>query len=72
MHDELNRKATDIITSFGYIANQAHCAVEAKPPVHWNKGRFNDKNSQSLKDGRIQLIFMITVEDNLYIYLFLT
>lgn len=39
-HEKLNKEAIEIITSFGYIANQAHCAVEAKPPVHWNKGFF--------------------------------
>lgn len=35
----MNSKACEIIQSFGYRANQAHCAVEAKPPVQWHKGK---------------------------------
>lgn len=31
-------RATSIIESYGYVANPAHAAVEAKPPVVWNKG----------------------------------
>ncbi|XP_055298974.1 uncharacterized protein LOC129566773 isoform X2 [Sitodiplosis mosellana] len=31
-------RATSIIESYGYVANAAHAAVEAKPPVIWNKG----------------------------------
>lgn len=31
-------RATSIIESYGYVANLAHAAVEAKPPVVWNKG----------------------------------
>ncbi|XP_031623221.1 trehalose-phosphate phosphatase B-like isoform X2 [Contarinia nasturtii] len=31
-------QATSIIQSYGFIANPAHAAVEAKPPVVWNKG----------------------------------
>ena len=38
MHEEMRRTATEIIQSHGYRANQAHFAVEAKPPVEWNKG----------------------------------
>lgn len=38
LHDEMRRKAMDIIRSHGYRANQAHFAIEAKPPVEWNKG----------------------------------
>lgn len=38
LHEELRKKATEIIQSHGYRANQAHFAVEAKPPVEWNKG----------------------------------
>lgn len=30
--------AKRIIETHGFIANQAHAAVEAKPPVVWNKG----------------------------------
>lgn len=33
-------RATSIIESHGYVANLAHAAVEAKPPVIWNKGSF--------------------------------
>lgn len=36
---ELVAKAQQLITSSGFKAGQAHCAIEAKPPVHWNKGR---------------------------------
>lgn len=32
-------RAKAIIQSYGFIANEAHCAVEAKPPVEWNKGQ---------------------------------
>lgn len=38
LHEELRLNATNIIEKFGYSANQAHFAVEAKPPVEWNKG----------------------------------
>lgn len=38
-HDAINKEATEIIKAHGYRANQAHCAVEAKPPVVWNKGK---------------------------------
>lgn len=38
LHDELVSEATQIIQSYGYVASQAHLAIEAKPPVHWNKG----------------------------------
>lgn len=31
-------RATSIIEAHGYVANPAHAAVEAKPPVVWNKG----------------------------------
>lgn len=24
---------------FGFKTSEAHCALEAKPPVQWNKGR---------------------------------
>lgn len=30
--------AKRIIETYGFIGNQAHAAVEAKPPVVWNKG----------------------------------
>lgn len=32
-------KAKKLIESFGFNAHEAHCAIEAKPPVQWNKGR---------------------------------
>lgn len=38
-HEEMRNEAKQIIESFGYRANQAHCAIEAKPPVLWNKGK---------------------------------
>lgn len=38
-HDLIRNEAIKIIESFGYSANQAHCAIEAKPPVLWNKGK---------------------------------
>lgn len=30
--------ASNIIERYGYIPNQAHSAIEARPPVQWNKG----------------------------------
>lgn len=38
-HDKIRDEAIEIIQSFGYRANKAHCAVEAKPPVLWHKGK---------------------------------
>lgn len=38
LQEAMRKKATEIIQSHGYRANQAHYAVEAKPPVEWNKG----------------------------------
>lgn len=32
-------KAKELVEEFGFKAGQAHCAIEAKPPVQWNKGR---------------------------------
>ena len=32
-------KAKKLIEDAGFRAGQAHCALEAKPPVQWNKGR---------------------------------
>ncbi|XP_055710055.1 uncharacterized protein LOC129805859 [Phlebotomus papatasi] len=32
-------KARQLIKKFGFLAHDAHCALEAKPPVQWNKGR---------------------------------
>lgn len=38
-YETINKEAKTIIESHGYRANQAHCAVEAKPPVVWHKGK---------------------------------
>lgn len=38
-HVIIRDEAKEIIESHGYRANQAHCAIEAKPPVLWNKGK---------------------------------
>lgn len=38
LHTELVSKAQFFIERAGFKANQALCAVEAKPPVKWNKG----------------------------------
>ncbi|XP_055857942.1 uncharacterized protein LOC129920587 [Episyrphus balteatus] len=32
------KEAVEIIKRHGFSANQAHAAIEAKPPVNWNKG----------------------------------
>lgn len=32
-------KARNLMEYFGFRATEAHCALEAKPPVQWNKGR---------------------------------
>lgn len=37
-HKELTTAAKKIIESYGYVGSQAHLAIEAKPPVHWNNG----------------------------------
>ncbi|XP_026807687.1 alpha,alpha-trehalose-phosphate synthase [UDP-forming]-like [Rhopalosiphum maidis] len=36
---ELAATAQRLIEEAGFKAGQAHCAIEAKPPVQWNKGR---------------------------------
>lgn len=36
---ELVSLAKHLIEESGFKAGLAHCAVEAKPPVQWNKGR---------------------------------
>lgn len=38
LHEEMRKRAIEIIQTHGYNAHQAHFAVEAKPPVEWNKG----------------------------------
>nr|QSV39858.1 trehalose 6-phosphate synthase [Liposcelis entomophila] len=35
----LVEQATDLIKKAGFEIGKAHCAIEAKPPVEWNKGR---------------------------------
>ena len=32
-------KARSLMEQFGFKTTEAHCALEAKPPVQWNKGR---------------------------------
>lgn len=36
--DSYKNRAKSIIEAYGFVANPAHAAVEAKPPVVWNKG----------------------------------
>ncbi|BES87211.1 synthase [Nesidiocoris tenuis] len=36
---ELVAKAKEIIEKHGFLASHAHAAIEAKPPINWNKGR---------------------------------
>ncbi|ODN04256.1 Bifunctional trehalose-6-phosphate synthase/phosphatase [Orchesella cincta] len=36
---QLISRATELMKKNGFIAGRGHCIVEAKPPVHWNKGR---------------------------------
>lgn len=38
-HEIIKEEVRSIIEGFKYRANQAHCAIEAKPPVVWNKGK---------------------------------
>lgn len=38
-HDLIRNEASNIIKGYGYRPNQAHCAIEAKPPVPWHKGK---------------------------------
>ncbi|KAJ8922620.1 hypothetical protein NQ315_007652 [Exocentrus adspersus] len=35
----LEKEAAAMIENAGFTAGRAHCAIEAKPPVQWNKGR---------------------------------
>lgn len=37
-HEHYQQSAKQIIEKHGFLASQAHSAVEAKPPVVWNKG----------------------------------
>lgn len=38
-HDDFVNRARNIITAAGFQARDAHCAVEARPPIGWDKGR---------------------------------
>lgn len=35
----MEKDAAQLIEAAGFKAANAHCAIEAKPPVQWNKGR---------------------------------
>lgn len=37
--DQMIKQAKKLIEDAGFKACGAHCAIEAKPPVEWNKGR---------------------------------
>lgn len=39
LRSQLAEKAKKLIEEAGFKAERAHCAIEAKPPVEWNKGR---------------------------------
>ncbi|XP_071454496.1 uncharacterized protein Tps1 isoform X2 [Hetaerina americana] len=39
MRAEMSQKAKVIMERFGFSAGKAHCALEARPPVQWDKGR---------------------------------
>lgn len=38
LREPMIAKARKLIEKFGFHAHEAHCAIEAKPPVQWNKG----------------------------------
>lgn len=38
MHAALRLEARGIVETLGFVACEAHYAIEAKPPVQWNKG----------------------------------
>ena len=39
MRTELVTHADKLIRSHGFAVGTSHCALEARPPVQWNKGR---------------------------------
>lgn len=39
LRPDMVKQAKAMIEEAGFMAGQAHCALEAKPPVQWNKGR---------------------------------
>lgn len=43
LRQELVEKARGIIESFGFNASDEALAIEAKPPVQWNKGKYRKK-----------------------------
>ncbi len=38
LQEKVRDEAASIIKRYGYVPNPAHYALEAKPPVEWNKG----------------------------------
>lgn len=50
LRSELVEKARNLIQSFGFNAHESHCALEAKPPVQWNKGKHR-AHRQSKSNG---------------------
>lgn len=38
LRNDIVSTASQIISKYGYVPNPAHAAIEAKPPVQWNKG----------------------------------
>lgn len=38
LREPLRSEAIRIVKKYGFIANHAHCAIEVKPPINWNKG----------------------------------
>lgn len=39
LRPEMLEKARELMEQFGFKPCEAPCALEAKPPVQWNKGR---------------------------------
>lgn len=39
LREAMVEKARNLMKDFGFRPAEAHCALEAKPPVQWNKGR---------------------------------
>lgn len=59
-----HERATRIIETYGFVANPAHAAVEAKPPVVWNKGTavcvsFINRNINEIKKMKKKIIFQV-------------
>lgn len=47
MRQELAEKARGIIEAFGFNASESQLAIEAKPPVQWNKGQYEYHSIQN-------------------------